>query len=100
MIHFALASTELVYCVVTVKIGHSPLVFFYNLTCVKCPDGHKNWWKFILVAFVPLTFFYFFVVVFNINVTSYRLHGVVWLSQALSAPAFVRMVVVQCNPKA
>ena len=41
------------------KDGHSPLVFSYNLTCVKCPDGHKNWWNFILVAFVPLTFFYF-----------------------------------------
>ena len=53
-----------------------------------------------MVAFVPLTFFYFFVVVFNINVTSSRLHEVVWLSQALCAPAFVRVVGVQCNPKA
>ena len=31
-----------------------------------------------MVAFVPLTLFYFFVVLFNINVTSSRLHGVVW----------------------
>ena len=37
--------------------GHNPLVLSYNLSCVECPDGHKNWWKFILVAFVPLTFF-------------------------------------------
>ena len=74
--------------------GHSPLVLSYSLSCVKCPDGHKNWWKFILVAFVPLTFFYFFVVVFNINVTSSRLHGVVWFSQALSIPILVRLVVV------
>ena len=37
--------------------GHSPLVFSYNLSCVRCPNGHKNWWKFILVAFVPLTLF-------------------------------------------
>ena len=22
--------------------GHSPLVFSHNLSCVKCPDGHKN----------------------------------------------------------
>ena len=74
--------------------GRSPLVFSYDLSCVKCPDGHKNWWKFILVAFVPLTFFYFFVVVFNINVTSSRLHGVVWFSQAISAPSLVRLVVI------
>ena len=71
--------------------GHSPLVLSYNLSCVECPDGHKNWWKFILVAFVPLTFFYFFVVVFNINVTSSRLHGVVWFSQIISAPQLIRL---------
>ena len=74
------------------KEGHSPLVLSYNLSCVKCPDGHKNWWKFILAGFVPLTVFYFFAVLFNINVTSSRLHGVVWFSQALSIPVFVRMV--------
>ena len=69
--------------------GHSPFVLSYNLSCVKCPAGHKNWWKFILVGFVPLTFFYFFVVVFNINVTSSRLHGAVWYSQVFSSPALI-----------
>ena len=81
--------------------GHSPLVLSYNLSCVKCPDGHKNWWKFILVAFVPLTFFYFFIVLFNINVTSSRLHGVVWFSQGLSISQLVRLLMtalVQGNP--
>ena len=71
---------------------YSPFVLSYNLSCVKCPDGHKNWWKFILVAFVPLTVFYFFIVLFNVNVTSSRLHGVVWFSQVLSTPAMVRLV--------
>ena len=72
--------------------GYSPFVLSYNLSCVKCPDGHKNWWKFILAGFVPLTFFYLFVLLFNINVTSSRLHGVVWFSQALSVPALVRLI--------
>ena len=71
---------------------HSPFVLSYNLSCVRCPGGHKNWWKFVLAGFVPLTFFYFFVIIFNINVTSSRLHGVVWFSQALSMPAFVRVI--------
>ena len=74
--------------------GHSPFVLSYNLSCDKCPDGHRNWWKFILVAIVPLTFFYFFVVLFNINVTSSRLHGVVWFSQTMSTPALVRLIMV------
>ena len=72
--------------------GHSPLVLSYNLSCVECPAGHKNWWKFILVAFVPLTFFYLFIVLFNINVTSSRLHGVVFFSQAVSIPLFTRVI--------
>ena len=72
--------------------GYSPFVLSYNLSCVKCPDGHKNWWKFILAGFVPLTFFYFFVVIFNINVTTSRLHGVVWYSQVVSTPTLVRLM--------
>ena len=74
--------------------GYSPLVLSYNLSCVKCPDGNKNWWKFILAGFVPLTFFYFFMVLLNINVTSSRLHGVVWFSQALSIPILVRLTML------
>ena len=72
--------------------GHSPLVFSYNLSCVKCPNGGKNWWKFILAEFLPMTMFYLFMLVFNINVTSSRLHGVVWYSQLISAPPFIRIV--------
>ena len=71
---------------------HNPLVLSYNLSCVTCLDGHKNRWKFILAGFVPLTFFYFFVVFFNINVTTSRLHGVVFFSQGLSTPALVRII--------
>ena len=74
--------------------GYSPLVLSYNLSCVECPDGHKNWWKFILAGFVPLTVFYFFILVFNINVTSSRLHGVVWYSQAISMSGFVRIMLL------
>ena len=77
--------------------GHSPFVLSYNLSCVRCPDGHKNWWKFILAGFVPLTFFYLFVVIFHINVTTSRLHGVVWFSQALSMPALVRILMLAAN---
>ena len=76
------------------KEGYSPFILSYNLSCVKCPDGYKNWWKFILAGFLPLTFFYFFIVFFNINVTTSRLHGVVWFSQILSIPAFVRSIML------
>ena len=81
------------------KEGYSPLILSYNLGCVKCPDGQKNWWKFILVGFTPLTFFYFFVVIFNINVTTSRLHGVVWFCQTLTVPALVRVMFLAVQSK-
>ena len=71
--------------------GYSPFVLSYNLSCVRCPDGHKYWWNFILAGLMPLTFFYLFIVVFKINVTSSRLSGVVWFSQTVSIPAFARL---------
>ena len=74
--------------------GYSPFVLSYNLSCVECPDGHKNWWKFILAGFVPLTFFYIFIVIFKINVTSSHLHGAVLYSQITSMSAFVRVSLV------
>ena len=74
------------------EAGYSPIVLSYKLSCVECPKGHKNWWKFMLAALLPITYFYFFIIFFSINVTSSRLHGVVWFSQSISIPAFVRVM--------
>ena len=76
------------------KPGLSPLVLTYNLSCIECPDSHKNWWKFALFGFAPLTLLYFIVIFFNVNVTSSRLHGFVLFSQVLSTPAYVRIVFI------
>ena len=78
---------------------YSPLVLSYNLSCVECPNGLKNWWKFILVGFVPLTIIYILIITFNINVTSSRLRGVVWYSQFMSMPVLVRTVLLTCSIK-
>lgn len=69
--------------------GLYPFVLSYNFTCVECPDGHKNQWKFIPVGFVSLTFFY-------INITSSHLRGVVLLdySQVFSVPQMARIIVL------
>ena len=74
--------------------GLSPFVLSYNLSCVECPEGNKNWWKFVLAGFGPLTFFYIFIVVFNINITSSRLNGVVLFSQAITMPALARILLL------
>ena len=74
--------------------GLSPFVLSYNLSCVECPDSHRNWVKFTVVGFVPLTFFYFFMLFFNIKVTSSHMHGYVLFSQAISTPASVRILLL------
>ena len=66
---------------------------------MECPDGHKNWWKFILAGFIPLTAFYIFILAFNINVTSSHLHGVIWYSQAISMPALIQIILFTMSVK-
>ena len=74
--------------------GLSPFVLSYNLSCVNCQNSGLNWLKFIAVGFIPLTVFYFIMAFLNINVTSSHMHGYVLFSQAVSTPAFVRILLL------
>ena len=74
--------------------GHAPLAYSYDMRCVKCPEGIANIWKYILVAYGPLTVFYLIVLFFKINVTSSHLHGFLYYSQAMSVPAFARVAYI------
>ena len=47
-----------------------------------------------MAGFVPLTIFYIFVMLFNINITSSHLRGVVLFSQVLSTPSMGRMMLL------
>ena len=66
----------------------SPLVYSYELKCVACVhiDNHYSWLKFIAVVFIPLTFFYFIVILFRIDATSPYLYGYITLNQVLASP--------------
>ena len=79
--------------------GHSPLAYSYDMSCVKCPEGNRNVWKYILVAFGPLTIFYILVLLLRINATSSHLHGYLIFSQFLSAPALARDIVTLIKHK-
>ena len=79
--------------------GHSPLAYSYDLRCVKCPEGNKNVWKYVLIAFGPLTIFYFVVLFLKINVTSSYLQGCVTFSQVFLTPSAVRNAVIVYNLK-
>ena len=70
----------------------SLLVYSFDLKCVECPDGRKNWWKYIFAAYVPLTFFYLIVLFFKINANSSYLNGFVFYSQVVSLPVCCRIL--------
>ncbi|XP_064396103.1 uncharacterized protein LOC135343081 [Halichondria panicea] len=72
--------------------GHSPLAYSYDMRCVKCPEGNRNIWKYILVAFGPLTVFYLVLLFFKINATSSYLHSYVVYSQMITTPVFARAI--------
>ena len=89
--HYALSSTEQDCRVVIVK---RDIIHLYShiISVVSSVQMAIKLVEVLLVTFGPLTFFYFLVVLFNINVTSSRLHGVVWFSQSLSIPALTRLM--------
>ncbi len=68
-----------------------------DMRCVKCPEGNRNIWKYILVAFGPLTVFYFVVVFLKINATSSHFHGFVTYCQLLATPAMARLITIYIN---
>jgi hypothetical protein len=69
-----------------------PLVYSYELKCVACRESKYNWLKFTAAAFIPLTFFYFVVVLFRIDATSPYLYGFIALNQALASPTSLRQL--------
>ena len=74
------------------KEGFYSLVDSFDMTCVKCPQGKSNWWKFVLAVFVPVTIFYFVVLFLRVNITSSHLHGFVFYCQLITIPGFVRVI--------
>ena len=77
--------------------GHSPLAYSYDLRCVECPEGNRNVWKYILVAYGPLTMFYFIVLFLKINATSSHLHGYLLFAQLFSSPAYTHTAAAFLN---
>ena len=72
--------------------GYAPPVYSYSLKCVNCSNYSLNWLKYIAIAYLPLTVFYLFVILFRISATSPRLHGYITTCQLLVTPNLLRMI--------
>lgn len=81
------------------KDGFSPLVYSYEMYCINCTDKSNNWARYVAVAFVPLTVFYIFVVVFKFSGTSPQLRAFIFVSQGIGSPINVRVALQLASAK-
>ena len=72
--------------------GYSPLLYSYKMKCMNCTGENMtyNWIKYIAVAYIPLTFFFLFVVIFKFNGISPMLKLFISVSQGICSPIAVR----------
>ena len=72
------------------KPGYSPLVYSYNMSCMNCTGMTYNWIKYIAAAYIPVTFFYFVVVICRFSGTSPLLRGFITFCQGIVSPVCIR----------
>jgi hypothetical protein len=72
------------------KDGYYPLAYSFDMNCIHCPRAKTNWWKFVMVSFLPLTIIYFLLLFLKINITSSHFRTFVFYSQMVSAPVATR----------
>ena len=79
--------------------NHHPVAYSYDLKCIECDYEHRNWIKYIAIAYSFLTVFYFIILFFKVNVTSSSLHGFVFYSQAVAMPTNIRFILLAVTQK-
>ena len=70
--------------------GYAPPVYSYSMACIECSHYNYNWLKYTVIAFLPLTVFYVFVVVFRISAFSGNLNALILTSQLITVSALLR----------
>ncbi len=76
------------------KNGFHPPAYSYSYKCLSeqyC-KGKNGVWKYLLVAYGPLTVFYFMIILLGVNVTSSYLLPFVIFGQTLTSPYILRPI--------
>ena len=76
---------------------YAPPVYSYSMECVKCTNNATNWLKYLAAAFIPLTVFYFIIVVFRISASSPKLRCFILVSQMVAMPGHLRYLYALLN---
>lgn len=66
--------------------GYGPVVNGYSVECHPCPASHAkyNWVYYLMTEFLPITVFFFIVVLFNVSATSGPANAFVFFAQVLT----------------
>ena len=72
-----------------------PVYSYRSLNCTQCERSEfvHNLFKYMCVAFLPLTMFYLVVITFKISITSGNLTGYILICQLFTSPTMVRQFV-------
>ena len=73
------------------KDGYSPLVYSYGLRCMNCTGVSYNWIKYVAIAYIPLTGFFFVVVLFKFSGTSPMMRTFIVVCQGIASPISIRV---------
>ena len=68
--------------------------YSYNMICSKCGNQLVSGLKYILLAFFPLTIFYFVVLILRLNIPLWRLQAYVFFCQIITTPLLIRQVLL------
>ena len=80
--------------------GFAPPVYAYHQRCVNCSHNEhsiKNTVKYCIIAFLPLTVFFFVLVTLRISTTSPSLNAFVLACQVLASPLQVELILVHLS---
>ena len=64
--------------------------FSYNFDCIQCE--RSEWLQYIASAYIPLTVFMIFILIFRVSIVSPKLYGMISMLQNLASPLNIRIV--------
>ena len=68
------------------KDNHSPSPYSYQLKCAHCSHYKYNWLRYVVIAYAPLTVFFFLVIIFRLNALSASMNTFIFFCQMISCP--------------
>ena len=70
--------------------NYYPHAYSFDLSCTQCDGSMFNLWKYIALAYLPLTVFYLLVFFLKLDINSSQFQGFIMFSQFVSAPPSAR----------